>query len=60
MGFLTHFLLKRIARHDEERRLMPDRVGMNRDFTARRGAAFEVLWLLHLDLVMLLNAKDES
>ncbi|KAK3818784.1 MAG: LMBR1-like membrane protein-domain-containing protein [Benniella sp.] len=29
------------ARHDEERRLMPDRVGMNRDFTARRGAAFE-------------------
>ncbi|KAG0301372.1 hypothetical protein BGZ98_008411 [Dissophora globulifera] len=29
------------ARRDEERRLLPDRVGMNRDFTARRGAAFE-------------------
>ncbi|KAF9980776.1 hypothetical protein BGZ65_004697 [Modicella reniformis] len=29
------------ARRDEERRLMPDRAGMNRDFTARRGAAFE-------------------
>ncbi|GJJ69973.1 hypothetical protein EMPS_02322 [Entomortierella parvispora] len=29
------------ARRDEERRLMPDRSGVNRDFTARRGAAFE-------------------
>ncbi|KAG0223548.1 hypothetical protein BGX31_008446 [Mortierella sp. GBA43] len=29
------------ARVDEERRLMPDRVGYNRDFSARRGAAFE-------------------
>ncbi|KAF9579356.1 hypothetical protein BGW38_004420 [Lunasporangiospora selenospora] len=29
------------ARRDEERRLMPERQGLNRDFTARRGAAFE-------------------
>ncbi|KAF8923123.1 LMBR1 domain-containing protein 2 [Dissophora ornata] len=29
------------ARRDEERRLLPERAGMNRDFTARRGAAFE-------------------
>ncbi|KAG0373070.1 hypothetical protein BGX24_012181 [Mortierella sp. AD032] len=29
------------ARRDEERRLLPERVGLNRDFTARRGAAFE-------------------
>ncbi|KAF8945782.1 hypothetical protein BGZ47_001982 [Haplosporangium gracile] len=29
------------ARRDEERRLLPERTGFNRDFTARRGAAFE-------------------
>ncbi|KAF9106463.1 hypothetical protein BGX29_009398 [Mortierella sp. GBA35] len=29
------------ARREEERRLLPDRGGLNRDFTARRGAAFE-------------------
>ncbi|KAG0052945.1 hypothetical protein BGZ83_001871 [Gryganskiella cystojenkinii] len=29
------------ARRGEERQLMPDRTGPNRDFTARRGAAFE-------------------
>ncbi|KAF9200304.1 hypothetical protein BGZ49_009477 [Haplosporangium sp. Z 27] len=29
------------ARRDEERRLLSDRAGMNRDFTARRGAALE-------------------
>ncbi|KAH7026747.1 LMBR1-like membrane protein-domain-containing protein [Linnemannia elongata] len=29
------------ARRDEERRLLPERTGLNRDFTARRGAAFE-------------------
>ncbi|KAF9551160.1 hypothetical protein EC957_010046 [Mortierella hygrophila] len=29
------------ARRDEERRLLPERAGLNRDFTARRGAAFE-------------------
>ncbi|KAG0266040.1 LMBR1 domain-containing protein 2 [Mortierella polycephala] len=29
------------ARRDEERRLIPERAGLNRDFTARRGAAFE-------------------
>ncbi|KAF9960370.1 hypothetical protein BGZ72_007175 [Mortierella alpina] len=29
------------ARRDEERRRMPERAGLNRDFTARRGAAFE-------------------
>ncbi|KAG0000368.1 hypothetical protein BGZ79_006010, partial [Entomortierella chlamydospora] len=29
------------ARADEERRLLSDRAGMNRDFTARRGAAME-------------------
>ncbi|KAF9990732.1 hypothetical protein BGZ75_000118 [Mortierella antarctica] len=30
------------ARRDEERRRMPERAGLNRDFTARRGAAFEM------------------
>ncbi|KFH70825.1 hypothetical protein MVEG_03672 [Podila verticillata NRRL 6337] len=29
------------ARRDEERRLMPERTGLNRDFAARRGAAFD-------------------
>ncbi|KAF9966985.1 hypothetical protein BGZ70_000525 [Mortierella alpina] len=29
------------ARREEERRRMPERTGLNRDFTARRGAAFE-------------------
>ncbi|KAG0213831.1 hypothetical protein BGX28_003505 [Mortierella sp. GBA30] len=29
------------ARRDEERLRMPERAGLNRDFTARRGAAFE-------------------
>lgn len=30
-----------LARRDEERRLMPERTGLNRDFAARRGAAFD-------------------